>query len=113
MVAKKNKAHWLFPTNTNNLRMILAQGLLASPEGFSKYYQDILVDYDGYLPLFNHQVSSSSLEKAVSEAEYLVPCLLEFDLSKLSGQVNALINDEIKEVDLRASCKTNKSEEYS
>ncbi len=100
MAPQKKKAHWLFPTNTNNLRMILAQGLLASPEGFSKYYQDILVDYDGYLPLFNHQVSASSLEKAVSEAEYLVPCLLEFDLSKLSGQVNALINGEIKEVDL-------------
>jgi hypothetical protein len=100
MVVQKKKARWLFPTNTNNLRMILAQGLLTSPEGFSKYYQDILVDYDGYLPLFNHQVSTSSLEKAVNEAEHLVPCLLEFDLSKLSGQVNGLTNGETKEVDL-------------
>ena len=100
MAVKKKKGSWLFPTNTNNLRMILAQGLLASPEGFSKYYQDVLLDYKGYLPLFNHKVSTASLEKAVSEAEHLVPCLLEFDLSKLSGQVNMLSNGEAKEVDL-------------
>lgn len=100
MAVKKKKACWLFPTNTNNLRMILAQGLLVSPEGFSKYYQDALLDYDGYLPLFNHKVSVASLEKAVSEAEHLVPCLLEFDLSKLSGQVNMLSNGEAKAVDL-------------
>jgi len=100
MAVKKKKGSWLFPTNTNNLRMILAQGLLASPEGFSKYYQDVLLDYNGYLPLFNYKVSTASLEKAVSEAEHLVPCLLEFDLSKLSGQVNMLSNGEAKEVDL-------------
>lgn len=101
MVAKKiKKARWLFPTNTNNFRMILAQGLLTSPEGFSKYYQDTLYESDGYLPLFNHQVSADSLGKAVSEAEHLVPCLLEFDLANISGQVWALINGETKEVDL-------------
>ena len=100
MAVKKKKASWLFPTNTNNLRMILAQGLLVSPEGFSKYYQDVLLDYNGYLPLFNHKVSTASLEKAVAEAEHLVPCLLEFDLSKLSGQINILSNGEAKKVDL-------------
>jgi len=100
MAVKKKKSRWLFPTNTNNLRMILAQGLLVSPEGFSKYYQDALLDYNGYLPLFNHKVSTASLEKAVSEAEHLVPCVLEFDLSKLSGQVNMLSNGEAKEIDL-------------
>ncbi|MCF6205014.1 MAG: hypothetical protein L3J59_15325 [Methylococcaceae bacterium] len=100
MAVKKKKACWLFPTNTNNLRMILAQGLLTSPEGFSKYYQDILADYNGYLPLFNNQISAGSLEKAVSEAEHLVPCLLEFNLSTLSGQVTTLINGETKEVNL-------------
>ncbi len=100
MAVKKKKACWLFATNTNNLRMILAQGLLASPEGFSKYYQDALLDYNGYLPLFNHKIPASSLEKAVSEAEHLVPCLLEFDLSKLSGQVNMLSHGETKAVDL-------------
>ena len=100
MAAKNKKACWLFATNTNNLRMILAQGLLASPEGFSKYYQDALLDYNGYLPLFNHKVPDSSLEKAVKEAEHLVPCLLELDLSKLSGQVSMLINGEVKAIDL-------------
>jgi hypothetical protein len=83
MIVKRKKACWLFPTNTNNLRMVLAQGLLTSPEGF-----------------INHQVPADALEKAVSEAEHLVPCLLEIDLSKLSDQVNTLINGETKEVDL-------------
>jgi len=103
MTIKKKKACWLFPTNTNNLRMILAQGLLTSPEGFSKYYQDILVDYDGYLSLFNHQIPPDSLRKAVSEADHLTPCLLELDLSKLSGQGWALINNETKEVDITSA----------
>ena len=105
-MAVKKKPCWLFPTNTNNLRMILAQGLLTSPDGFSKYYQDALRDYDGYLPLFNHTVPTSTLEIALSEAEHtdhLVPCLLEFNLSVLSGEVKALINNELKEVDFDLS----------
>jgi len=80
--------------------MILAQGLLSSVEGFSKYYQDVLLDYNGYLPLFKHKVSAASLEKAVSEADHLVPCLLEIDLSKLSGQVNMLSKGKVKVIDL-------------
>lgn len=100
MAVNKKKARWLFPTNTNNLRMILAQGLLSSPDGFSKYYQDALFDYDGYLPLFNHRISAAALEKAVSEADHLVPCLIEFNLSNLSGSVNVLSNGETKAVDL-------------
>lgn len=99
MAVKKNR--WLFPTNTNNMRMIMAQGLLTSPEGFTKYYKDVLLDCDGYLPLFRHnKIPATSIEKSVSEAEYLVPCLLEFDLSKLSGLVTALINGKTKKVDL-------------
>ena len=96
------KARWLFPTSTNNLRMILAQGLMTSPQGFSKYYQDSLSDYDGYLPLFNHQIRAESLAKAISESDHLMPCLLEFDLAGVSGQVTAIVKGVRNEISLES-----------
>lgn len=97
-MARMKKARWLFATSTNNLRMILAQGLMISPPGFGKYYQDSLNDYDGYLPLFNHQVPAESLAKAISEVDHLTPCLLEFDLAGVSGQVTAIIKGVRNEI---------------
>ena len=102
MVSRNKKPRWLFPTSTNNLRMILAQGLLTSPSGFSKYYQDILEDYDGYLPLFNHQIPADSLARATCEADYLIPCLLEFNLSCISGQIKAIKNGKIITIQLES-----------
>lgn len=102
MVARNKKPRWLFPTSTNNLRMILAQGLLTSPRGFSKYYQDILEDYDGYLPLFNHQIPADSLAKATCEADHLIPCVLEFDLTGISGQITATKKGEIIKIQLES-----------
>ncbi len=88
MTEKNKKTRWLFPTNTNNFRMILAQGLITAPEGFSKYYQDVLSDYEGFLPLFKNKVPEDLIAKATSEADHLDPCLLELDVSGLSGQVD-------------------------
>jgi len=42
---------WFLPTNTNNLSMILSQGLISEPTGCKKYYKDILNKYPGYIPV--------------------------------------------------------------
>ncbi len=102
MVAKRKMVRWLFPTNTNNLRMILAQGLLTSPEGFSKYYKDSLSDFDGYLPLFNLQIPVEALNKATSEAGHLTPCILEFDLKGVSGQVKIREKESYTDIKLES-----------
>jgi len=94
-IPQKNiKIRWFFPTNTNNLRVIMAQGLIASPEGFSKYYKDILEDCNGFLPVFKNRVPSEHLAKAISEMNNMTPCLLELDLAGMNGQVKAFMQEE-------------------
>ncbi len=105
MAINKKKSRWLFPTNTNNLRMIIAQGLLTSPSGFSKYYQDVLSEHEGYLPLFNNELSAESLDKATSEAGHLITCLLELDIEGIEGKVVAFTKDGSKEVTLESLAK--------
>ena len=83
MAKKKNR--WLFPTNTNNLRMILAQGLLTSPEGFKKYYADALDFQPGWIPIYRNKIPRNALEKAVSERENLTPCIIEVKIHGIIG----------------------------
>lgn len=105
MAINKKKSRWLFPTNANNLRMIIAQGLLTSPSGFSKYYQDVLSEHEGYLPLFNNELSAESLDKATSEADHLITCLLELDIEGIEGDVVALTKDGSQKVALESLAK--------
>ncbi len=102
MAEKKKKVRWFFPTNTNNLRMVLAQGLLSSPSGFSKYYQDALNDNSGYLPVYKNKVPAESITRAVSEAGHLIPCLLEIDFSGMSAEVKVLVKGAWQEVSLES-----------
>ena len=78
---------WLLPTNTANLGMMIAQGLICEPKGFSKYYTDILDEQLGYIPVFSEKESQQlifqALAYAQSEGSDLTPCLIEIDLKNI------------------------------
>lgn len=82
-MAKKNR--WFLPTNTDNLKMMVAQGLITSPDGFSpnKYYKDELENYHGFIPLFKNRIPQKTLDLIVSEQDNMLPCLIEIDISKI------------------------------
>ncbi len=84
-MAKKDR--WFLPTNTDNLKMMVAQGLITSPDGFSpeKYYLDELENYAPYIPLFANSIPAKTLTLIVSEQDNMTACLIEIDLSKIQG----------------------------
>ncbi len=78
----------LFITNHLNLMYMLAAGLVMPPIGFpKKYYADSLGTYPGWIPLFVDTPSREAIDLATSEAEYLRPTIVQFNLSSLSGPV--------------------------
>ena len=83
MANKKNR--WFLPTNTDNLKMMVAQGLMSSPDGFSpnKYYKDELENYPGFIPVFKNSIPQSTLDLIISEQENMTACLIEIDLTKI------------------------------
>jgi len=104
-MASKNR--WYMPTNTDNLRMIIAQGLISSPKGFSKYYSDVLELFPGYVPLFRNRIQPDILDSVVSEVKGLTPCILEFDLNKIEGLAKTISNSELIDVLLKEVDKEN------
>ncbi|MCK5111856.1 MAG: hypothetical protein KAQ94_10080 [Arcobacteraceae bacterium] len=95
-MAKKDK--WLIPTNTDNLRMIIAQGLMSSPSGFSKYYTDILELFNGYIPLFKNRIQPDILDNAISEVDGLIPCIIEIDLKTVTGMIKGIKGNDIIDI---------------
>ena len=95
------------PTNTDNLRMIIAQGLISSPKGFKKYYSDVLELFPGYVPLFRNRIQPDILDSVVSEVEGLTPCILEFDLNKVEGLAKTISNSQLIDVPLKEVDKEN------
>ena len=104
-MASKNR--WYMPTNTDNLRMIIAQGLISSPKGFPKYYSDVLELFPGYVPLFRNRIQPDILDSVVSEVEGLTPCILEFDLNKIEGLAKTISNSQLIDVSLKEVDKEN------
>lgn len=100
---------WFIGTNTENLKMIIAQGLITSPDGFTKYYQDALELFPGWVPVFKNRVPSEIIEKSISETEGLTPCIIELSLENIQGNIRAfkadlidgkvLFESEINEID--------------
>ena len=84
MANKKNR--WFLPTNADNLKMMVAQGLISSPDGFSpnKYYKDELENYPGFIPVFKNSIPKDTLELIISEQENMTACLIEIDLVKIT-----------------------------
>lgn len=97
-MASKNR--WFMPTNTDNLRMIIAQGLISSPNGFKKYYADVLELFPGYIPLFRNRVQPDILSSVTSEVEGLSPCMVEFDLKKIEGFAKTISDSQLIDVQL-------------
>ncbi len=85
---------WLLVTNQRNLLYMLAAGLVMPPKGFgTKYYQDTLCSFPGWIPLFADSVPTASIEQSVSERSHLVPCVAEIDISSLCGRVMVIGGD--------------------
>ncbi len=80
---------WFCVTNTDNMRNIIAQGLITEPVGFTKYYTDVLEIHNGYIPLFKDAVPTDILEKSISEVDGLKLCIIEFSIDDIQGLVNA------------------------
>ena len=78
-------------TNQLNLMYMLAAGLMIPPAGFgNKYYRDTLERFPGWIPLFVDRVSRKRSSVPQRIAKHLKPCLVEVNLSGLSGRVIAL-----------------------
>jgi len=92
------KSKWYFPTNTINLRMIIAQGLITSPDGFKKYYSDALEFQPGWIPLYKDEVHPEAIQHCLSERENLTPCILEIDLNRIKGTAKAFKSQEFVDI---------------
>lgn len=83
-------------TNHLNLMFMLSAGLILPPSGMgSKYYQDTLGCYPGWIPLFIGRAFNDAVVASVHEARHLRPCMAEIRLSGLAGPVQALRGEEI------------------
>ena len=88
------------PTNTDNLRMMIAQGLISSPNGFKKYYSDVLELFIGYIPLFKNRIQPDILDSVISETEGLTQCILEFDLTLIEGLGKTIDDNNLVDIKL-------------
>ncbi len=93
------KDRWFLPTNTNNMRMIIAQGLVTGPDGFKKYYVDALGLLPGWIPIYK-KIQPDVLKKGISERENLTPCIIEFDLKAVKGVAKTIKNDELIDIEI-------------
>ena len=97
-VRTKVPGSWLLVTNHLNMMYMLSTGLVMPPHGFAdKYYEDTLNSFPGWIPLFIDQIPLETIELSTREARYLKPTVIDFDLSKLSGQLIFLGKDNIRE----------------
>lgn len=92
----------LLVTNHLNLMYMLAAGLAMPPSGFgNKYYADTLESYPGWIPLFVESPSKAAIDLATSEADYLRPTIIQFNLSSLSGPVKTVSANGVESREFR------------
>lgn len=96
----KKKDRWFIPTNTENLKMIIAQGIISNPNGFKKYYSDVLELLQGYIPIFKNEVQQDILTYVVSEEKDLIPAIIEIDLKKITGMVKKIEDNNLVDINL-------------
>jgi len=85
---------WHLVTNHMNALYILAAGLVMEPSGFrGKHYADSLGLIPGWIPLLRDVIPVEAIEQAVSERNFLRPCILRFDLTGVSCPVQVLSKD--------------------
>ena len=85
---------WQMVTNQSNLFYMIAAGMIMPPDGFGgKYYLDTVSAFPGYLPIFPNNVSESAINFSISEKSHLLPCILNLELSELSGPVKIITQE--------------------
>ena len=98
LVPAKAPESGLLVTNHLNLMYMLAAGLVMPPAGFGdKYYRDTLECYPGWIPLFIGKAPKEAIESSTCEAGHLKPVLVEFGLSRMSGQMVVVAGDRAEE----------------
>jgi len=90
-MASKNR--WFIPTNTENLKMIIAQGLISSPKGFQKYYKDLLEILPGYILIFKNKIPPEMLKYVTIEDNTLRQCILEIDIKNIVAGILFALSD--------------------
>lgn len=84
MTDRNRKQQGFLVTNHLNLMFSLAYGLITPSSGFgNKYYEDTLSKYPGWIPLFIEKLPKSGIEMSIKEAKYLIPVIVEIDLTNL------------------------------
>lgn len=84
-MSTSTKAIWLLPTNTENLQMMLAQGLITDASGFvGSYYKDVLNECPGYISFFKNEVPGGALSLAKSEDASLISCIIKVNLKDIT-----------------------------
>jgi hypothetical protein len=102
---------WQMVTNQSNLFYMIAAGMIMPPDGFGgKYYLDTVSAFPGYLPIFPNNVSESAINFSISEKSHLLPCILNLELSELSGPVKIITQEgDVKDLtfpeDVDGSCQ--------
>ena len=110
-IKPKKKDEWFFSTNTDNMRMIISQGLITSPEGFSKYYEDVLNDHSGVIPVFKNKVPTGVIDKSLSE-ENMVACIVKLNLQLIEGSAYVEVDKDFKQIDISDCLEGNVSNLY-
>lgn len=78
-------------TNHLNLMYMIAAGLIMPPSGFgSKYYQDSLNSFPGWIPLHVDKIPQQALDLASKEAGHLFPVIIKIRMSELKGKIPAV-----------------------
>ena len=93
-----NADRWLLATNTDNMKAIIAQGLITSSKGFTKYYSDALSLHEGLIPVFRNTIPIDIIQQSVAESDDLTTCIIEFNFDYIKGKIQ--VDDTTNEIDI-------------
>ena len=89
---------WYIITNQRNLFRLLSTGLLAYPETVTKgYLQDFFSDFPGHVCIFADKIPKAAFDRILSVKPNLVPVIIQYDISKITGNVIAFTDQDTKE----------------
>ena len=89
---------WYIITNQRNLFRLLSTGLLAYPETLTKgYLDDFFSDFPGYVFIFADKIPKTAFDRILSVKPNLVPVIIQYDISRIIGNVIAVTDKDTKE----------------
>ena len=85
---------WLLVTNQPNLLYMLAAGMVMGPAGFAgKHYGDPSSGLSGLIPVFRDSAPDQAIHQAIIEQKHLRACIVELDLTSLSGPIHLVARE--------------------